>query len=41
MTVGFSFLVVGVAVALFGLGALMDHNARKMARERRHPRVPR
>lgn len=36
-----SFLVLGVAVAMFGLGTLMDHNARKMNRERRHPRLPR
>lgn len=36
-----SFLVLGVAVAMFGLGTFMDRNARKMHRERRHPRIPR
>lgn len=36
-----SFVVLGAAIALYGLGSLMDHNARKIARQRRRPRTPR
>lgn len=36
-----SFLVIGAALALCGLGALMDRNAAKAPRERRYPRIPR
>jgi len=36
-----SFLIVGAALALYGLGALMDRNAGKALRERRYPRIPR
>ena len=36
-----SFLVLGVALAMCGLGSLMDRNARKAKRERRLPRLPR
>lgn len=35
-----SFLVLGVAFAMVGIGALMDRNASK-DRERRHVRLPR
>jgi hypothetical protein len=35
-----SFLVLGVAVAMCGLGSLMEHNARK-AKRARFPRIPR
>jgi len=36
-----SFLVLGVAVAMCGIGSLMEHNARKVKRDRRFPRVSR
>lgn len=36
-----SFLVLGTALALCGLGALMDRNAAKAQRGRRYPRIPR
>ncbi len=36
-----SFLIVGAALALYGLGALMDRNAEKALRQRRYPRIPR
>ncbi|SEK02380.1 hypothetical protein SAMN05192539_103159 [Paraburkholderia diazotrophica] len=36
-----SFLVLGAALVLCGLGSLMEHNARKVARQRRRPRIPR
>lgn len=34
-----SFLIIGVAVAMCGIGSLMEHNARKVKRERRSPRI--
>jgi Na+-transporting methylmalonyl-CoA/oxaloacetate decarboxylase gamma subunit len=40
MSMGISFLVLGVAFAMVGIGALMDRNASK-ARERRYGRLPR
>ena len=36
-----SFLVLGAALAIYGLGSLMDRNARKVARQRRRLRIPR
>lgn len=36
-----SFLIVGAALALYGLGALMDRNAAKAHRERRYARLSR
>ncbi|MBB5428763.1 hypothetical protein OKW50_007729 [Paraburkholderia youngii] len=36
-----SYLIVGAALALYGLGALMDRNAHRAQRERRYPRIPR
>jgi hypothetical protein len=41
MSMGFSFFALGVALAFLGLGILADHNSRKQANERQHPRVPR
>ncbi|WP_459709508.1 hypothetical protein [Paraburkholderia sp. 2C] len=40
MSMGISFLVLGVAFAMVGIGTVMDRNASK-ARERRHVRLPR
>jgi hypothetical protein len=36
-----SFLIVGAALALYGLGALMDRNVGKAQREQRYHRIPR
>jgi hypothetical protein len=33
-----SFVILGAAVAMCGLGALMEHNARKAKRQRRRLR---
>ncbi|CAD6556552.1 hypothetical protein LMG28727_06136 [Paraburkholderia kirstenboschensis] len=34
-----SFLVIGFAVAMCGIGSLMEHKARKAKRERRLTRI--
>jgi hypothetical protein len=36
-----SILVLGAALVMCGLGSLMEHNARKIARQRRGPHVSR
>jgi hypothetical protein len=41
MTMDISFLIIGASLALWGLGALMDRNAVKTHRERRHARPSR